>query len=72
MKQELELFNVTWNRSSNIIKLGEAFKAIPPTYIKAEKVLSGAKLFITNIRTAVRFKSIDQLSFLKPYFENDN
>ncbi|GBM75228.1 hypothetical protein AVEN_73992-1 [Araneus ventricosus] len=42
MKQELQLFESTENRSSNIIELGEALKTIPLTSAEAERVFSAA------------------------------
>ncbi|GBM06532.1 hypothetical protein AVEN_150367-1 [Araneus ventricosus] len=71
MKQKLQLFDSTENRSSNIIKLGEALKTNPPTSAEAERVLSAGGLFITKLRTRLSDKSIDCLGFLKSYFKNE-
>ncbi|GBM19154.1 hypothetical protein AVEN_79875-1 [Araneus ventricosus] len=50
VKQEFQLFDLTENRSSNIIRLGEALKTIPPTSAEAERTLSSAGLFTTKLR----------------------
>ncbi|GBN87019.1 hypothetical protein AVEN_136713-1 [Araneus ventricosus] len=71
VKQELQLFDSTENRSANIIKLGEALKIIPPTSSEAERTFSAAGLFITKLRTRLSDKSIDCLCFLKSYFKKE-
>ncbi|GFS89091.1 uncharacterized protein TNCV_1258471 [Trichonephila clavipes] len=71
MKQEMQLFDSTENPSSNIIKLCDALKTIPPTSVEAERAFSAAGLFITKLRTRLSDKSINCLCFLKSYFKNE-
>ncbi|GBM01536.1 hypothetical protein AVEN_105532-1 [Araneus ventricosus] len=71
VKQELQSFDLTENRSSNILKLSEVLKTIPPTSTEAEKVFSAAGFFITNLRSRLSDKCTDCLCFLKSYFKNE-
>ena len=70
VKQELQLFDSTTNRSSNIDKLAQALKTIPPSSVEAERAFSSAGLFITKLRTKLSDKSIDCLCFLRTYLQN--
>ncbi|GBN33479.1 hypothetical protein AVEN_61275-1 [Araneus ventricosus] len=49
VKQKLQLFDSTENISSNIIKLGEDLKTIPPTSSEDERAFSASELFITKL-----------------------
>ncbi|GBM76374.1 hypothetical protein AVEN_165976-1 [Araneus ventricosus] len=57
VQQEFQLLDATENRSSNIIKLCEALKTIPPTSTDDERAFSVAGLFITKLRTRLRDKT---------------
>ncbi|GBM54338.1 hypothetical protein AVEN_259201-1 [Araneus ventricosus] len=63
VKKVLQLFGSKENRLSNIIKLAEALKTIPPTSTEAERTFSAAGLFITKLRTRLNDESIDCLCF---------
>ncbi|GFT13643.1 uncharacterized protein TNCV_3831141 [Trichonephila clavipes] len=49
MKEEMLLFNSTENPSTNITKLCETLKTIPPTSFEAERAFSGAGLFVIKL-----------------------
>ncbi|GFX63801.1 uncharacterized protein TNCV_5032721 [Trichonephila clavipes] len=51
MKQDIQLFDSPENPSSNIIKLCEVLKTIPPTSVETERAFSAAGLFVTKLRT---------------------
>ncbi|GFW62572.1 uncharacterized protein TNCV_85741 [Trichonephila clavipes] len=58
VKQEMQLFDSTENSLSDIIKLYEVLKTIPPTSVEGERAFSAAGLFVTKLRTRRSDKSI--------------
>ena len=64
--KELALFELNFERTTNVSKLHEAFKTIVPTSVEAERTFSAAGLFITKIRLSD--KNINALSTMRTYF----
>ena len=69
LQKELNIFEVTGEKTNNIRFLIDALKTVPPTSIESERAFSAAGLFITNLRTRLSDRSIDHLSFLKSHYK---
>ena len=69
LQKELNIFEVTGEKTNNIRFLIDALKTIPRTSIESERAFSAAGLFITKLRTILSDRSIDHLSFLKSYYK---
>jgi hypothetical protein len=70
LSKELEIFEATGEKNTNIKLLFNALKTVPPTSIESERAFSAAGLFITKMRTRLSDCSIDHLCFLKSYYKN--
>lgn len=70
LKKELEIFEITNERTKNITLLLDALNTIPPTSIESERAFSAAGLFVTKIRSRLSDMSINHLCFLKSYYKN--
>jgi hypothetical protein len=68
VKKEMNLFEATKNRPSNLEKLYNALMTIPPTSVEPERAFSSASLFVTKIRNRLKPETIDVLSFLRQFF----
>ena len=70
LKQELQLFDSTRNRSLNIIKIAQVLTSTHFSSVESEGAFSAAGLFITKLRTRLSDKSIDCLCFIRSYLLN--
>ena len=63
LQKELKMFEVTGEKTNKIRVLIDALKTVPSASIESERALSAAGLFITKLKTRLRDRSIDRLSF---------
>jgi hypothetical protein len=68
VKKEMNLFEATKNRPSNLEKLYNALMTIPPTSVESERAFSSASLFVTKNRNRLKPETIHALSFLRQFF----
>ena len=70
LARELDVFEATGQRTTNITLLFNALKTIPPTSVESERAFSAAGLFVNKLRTRLSDTSLDRLCFLKSYYIN--
>ena len=69
LSKEMNLFEITGTKSTNLRLLEESLYSIPPTSVEAERAFSAAGLFNTNLRSSLSDSSLDTLVFLKGHFK---
>lgn len=71
ISKELEIFEITAERTKNIDLLNDAIRSVPPTSVESERAFSAAGLFVTKLRTRLSDKSINALCLLRGYYNSD-
>ena len=66
--KELNIFEITLERTKNVSKLHQALKTIIPTSVEAERTFSAAGLFLTKIRSRMANKNLNALATLRTHF----
>ena len=67
IKQEMNLFEATRKRPTQLELLFNALLSIPPTSVEAERAFSAGGLFVTKLRSRLSDKSLNALTFLRSY-----
>ena len=67
LQKELNILEVTGEKTNNISFLIDALKTVPPIYIESERAFSAAGIFITKLWTRLNDCNINHLSFLKSH-----
>ena len=68
IKQEMNLFEATKKPSTKLELLFNALLSIPPTSVEVERAFFAAGLFVTKMRSRLRDKSLNALTFLRSYY----
>ena len=71
ISKELEIFEITAERTKNIDLLNDAIRSVPPTSVESERAFSAAGLFVTKLRTRLSDKIINALCLLRGYYNSD-
>ena len=71
ISKELEVFEVTSERTKNIDLLYDAIQSVPPTSVESERAFSAAGIFVTKLRTRLSDKSINAICLLRGYYISD-
>ena len=70
MSREMGLLSETKKRTENLEKLYQALTTLPPTSVACERVFSISKFLVNARRASLKDKTIDDLVFLRWYFDN--
>ena len=71
IKKEMELFQVTNVRSSNLEKLYTILQNVAPTSVSSERAFSNSSDFVPKKRSCLGDESLDDLCFLKAVFKKN-
>ena len=71
VNKEFSVFESTKKRFSNLKTLFQCLKAIQPTSVEGERVISACRLSVTKLRSRLNDNTIDTLCFLKFYHKNN-
>ena len=71
ISKELEVFEITSERTKNIDLLYDTIQSVPPTSVESEMTFSAAGLFVTKLRTRLSDKSINAICLLRGYYNSD-
>ena len=71
VNKEFSVFESTKKRFSNLETLFQCLKAIQPTSVEGERVISACRLSVTKVRSSLNDNTIDTLCFLKFYYKNN-
>ena len=69
MKKEMDLFQITGERSKNLELLYKILQNVAPTSVASERAFSISSNFVSKKRSRLSDKSIDNLCFLKGVFK---
>lgn len=70
LKHEMTLFECGGNRGIYLEAAYNCVKTIPPTSVEAERAFSAAGYMCNKIRSNLKDDTLDMLSFLRKYFQN--
>lgn len=68
LKEELQLFEEHGIRGVHLKLAYECLLTIPPTSVESERAFSAAQHITTKIRSRLDDDTLDQICFLKSYF----
>ena len=69
--KELDIFEITSERTKNIDLLNDAIRSVPPTSVESERAFSAAGHFVTKLQTQLSDKNINVLCLLRGYYDSD-
>jgi hypothetical protein len=69
LSKEMAAFEASKNRTENLEKLYQALLNISPTSVASERAFSISGSFVSRRRSGLSNASVDDLCFLKGYFE---
>ena len=70
IKREMDVFEATGERPARLNKIYRAMTTLPASSVEAERTFSAAGLFLPKIRSSLSDRSLDNLVFLRKYFQN--
>ena len=66
--KEMALFELTKSRTSNLELLYKALIGIPVTSIEAERSFSASELFVTKLRSSLKYDTLDAFCMLRAFY----